>query len=436
MYAAVRNIERRRGVTVDLLIICGDFQGLRSSSDLDALAVPSKYRKMNSFAKYYRGETEAHCLTLLVGGNHEASNALGALYYGGWLAPRIYYLGAAGCVRFRGLRIAGLSGIYNERHYTWHHFETRAKTVDAHLAIRSAYHVREIDVFRLSQLGRPDVFVSHDWPRGIERHGNLVALLQKKPYFRAEVERNDLGSPAAELLLQILKPRRWFAAHLHCRFSARVEHNDQSVTDFLALDKCLPRRDFLQLITLNVPTAGNRQLEYDPQWLAILEHTHGLDSCLPPPQVVRLPSAYPSVDPGRVKAYESLNLIIPTDFQIRPVARIYACNPLSEANPQTDAFLAKLGLRHTVTLPSSHNTPTQREHDPEVIAAVDDAGYAPVNDPNEIDLADDGNDDAEYMRRAAIPLAIVEDPNQIDLDDDDESYVEVPSQSANAPGSA
>lgn len=420
-------------MTADLLIICGDFQGLRSCSDLEALAVPAKYRKMNSFARYYRGEAEAHCLTLLVGGNHEASNALGALYYGGWLAPRIYYMGAAGCVRFRGLRIAGLSGIYNERHYTWHHFETRAKTVDARSAIRSAYHVREIDVFRLSQLGRPDVFVSHDWPRGIERHGNLVALLKQKPYFRADVERNDLGSPAAELLLQILKPRRWFAAHLHCRFSARVEHNDQSVTDFLALDKCLPRRDFLQLVTFNVPTAGNHQLEYDPQWLAILEHTHGLDSCLPPPQVVRLPSAYPSVDPRRVSAFESVNLIIPTDFQFLPVVRIYAHNPLSEANPQTDAFLAKLGLPHTVTLPSSQDAMARHGRNPEQVATVDGDGYAPVDDPNEIYLADDGYDDSGYTRHAPTPLATVDDPNQIDLDDDDESserHVESPSPSA------
>jgi len=52
-----------------------------------------------------------------VGGNHEASNYLWELYYGGWTAPNIYYLGHAGVINFGGARIAGLSGIYNSKHY-------------------------------------------------------------------------------------------------------------------------------------------------------------------------------------------------------------------------------------------------------------------------------------------------------------------------------
>ena len=55
--------------------------------------------------------------TLAVGGNHEASNHLWELHYGGWVAPNIYYLGAAGVVNFGGVRIAGLTGIFNPRHY-------------------------------------------------------------------------------------------------------------------------------------------------------------------------------------------------------------------------------------------------------------------------------------------------------------------------------
>jgi len=43
--------------------------------------------------RYYSGEKTASVLTIFIGGNHEASNYLQELPYGGWVAPKIYYLG-------------------------------------------------------------------------------------------------------------------------------------------------------------------------------------------------------------------------------------------------------------------------------------------------------------------------------------------------------
>lgn len=105
-----------------------------------------------------------------------------------------------------------------------------------------------------------------------------------------QAERGELGSPPNQQLLEALQPDYWFAAHLHCKFAAVVPHNQQAVagsnshpqqqpqqqrqgsagagqfqlpgvgaagagaaeggqkaTRFLALDKCLPHRDFLQV---------------------------------------------------------------------------------------------------------------------------------------------------------------------------------------------
>lgn len=45
------------------------------------------------FPRYYSGEKKAPVLTIFIGGNHEASNHLQELPYGGWVAPNIYYLG-------------------------------------------------------------------------------------------------------------------------------------------------------------------------------------------------------------------------------------------------------------------------------------------------------------------------------------------------------
>lgn len=43
--------------------------------------------------RYYSGEKKAPILTVFIGGNHEASNHMQELPYGGWVAPNIYYLG-------------------------------------------------------------------------------------------------------------------------------------------------------------------------------------------------------------------------------------------------------------------------------------------------------------------------------------------------------
>lgn len=95
--------------------------------------------------RYYSGQKIAPILTIVIGGNHEASNYFWELcvrpsddgdfftadgrpqltakmwvmdrYHGGWLAPNIYYLGCAGVVQFNGIRIAGASGIYKYHDY-------------------------------------------------------------------------------------------------------------------------------------------------------------------------------------------------------------------------------------------------------------------------------------------------------------------------------
>ncbi|RMC02228.1 hypothetical protein DUI87_21395 [Hirundo rustica rustica] len=280
MYETLELLQRRHNVRPDLLLCCGDFQAVRNEADLRCMAVPAKYRHMQTFYRYYSGEKKAPVLTVFIGGNHEASNHLQELPYGGWVAPNIYYLGYAGVVRFRGVRIGGISGIFKSHDYRKGHFECPPYNQQT---IRSAYHVRNIEVFKLKQLKRPiDIFMSHDWPRSIYHYGNKKQLLKMKSFFRQEVESNTLGSPAASELLQHLKPTYWFSAHLHVKFAAFMQHETNSkeelpkATKFLALDKCLPHRDFLQIIDVeHDPNAGD-SLEYDAEWIAVLKATNSL----------------------------------------------------------------------------------------------------------------------------------------------------------------
>jgi len=264
-------------------------------------------------------------------------------FYGGWIAPNIYYLGASGVVTYKGVTIAGLSGIYKRYHYHQGHHERLPYTEDSK---RSIYHIREYDVHKLSLIDPPTVFMSHDWPTGIHRFGDHVGLLRRKAHFREDIERGELGSRPAEELLQRLKPWYWFSAHLHVKFAAFVDHDavaggataggqsvpreelgedeegeivledsdeevqkpaspgkralsssagesdskrlkqenhiaDEKVktgrtTRFLALDKCLPHRDFLQILDIDADptTQYSDSLSYDPKWLAITKTFH------------------------------------------------------------------------------------------------------------------------------------------------------------------
>lgn len=284
IYETIRYLEDREGLKVDLLLCCGDFQAVRNEGDMKCMAVPLKYRHMQTFYKYYSGEKKAPILTIFIGGNHEASNHLQELPYGGWVAPNIYYMGYAGVVRFKGIRIGGLSGIFKSHDYSKGHYEFPPYNPET---LRSVYHVRSIDVFKLKQIQMPmDIFMTHDWPQGIYHYGCIEELIRKKKFLQQEVESSTLGSPAAAELLAHLKPSYWFSAHLHVKFAAYMEHEAKGhsaprTTKFLSLDKCLPHRDFLQVLELAERPGSSEQLEYDPEWLAIMKATDGLQKVSP-----------------------------------------------------------------------------------------------------------------------------------------------------------
>ncbi|CAD7947338.1 unnamed protein product [Amoebophrya sp. A25] len=318
IFDTIVELERHSGEPIDALLCCGDFQSVRNAEDLSNLA-------WADFEKYWRGEKKAPVLTIFVGGNHEASNFLLDLYYGGWVCENIYYLGIAGCIDLvaeRGpgpdfidstgarlgkrevVRLAGMSGIYNHRNSLIGMYERMAVTRDIDTgeakvrltedSMRSAYHVRQFECDKMAMLGeilreepgepvagsseqkaagvfeqhqpatssRPskgrrrkgvDVFLSHDWPRGIWEGGDLEGLLRRKD--RTGVMRRDIGSgvfanPLTRPVLDAVQPRFWFAAHHHVKFASLMKHESGGITRFLSLDKCLPGREFLQVLEI------------------------------------------------------------------------------------------------------------------------------------------------------------------------------------------
>ena len=184
--------------------------------------MPQKYRRMADFHEYYSGARVAPYLTIFIGGNHEASNYLFELYYGGWVAPNIYYMGAANILRLGPLRIAGLSGIWKSYDYPKAHFERLPYNSGEY---HSIFHVRELDVRKLlSVRSQVDIGLSHDWPKGVEWQGPHRWLFQRKDLFEADAISGKLGSVAAAQCLERLRPAYWFSAHLHIKYPALIRH--------------------------------------------------------------------------------------------------------------------------------------------------------------------------------------------------------------------
>lgn len=434
------------------------------------MSVPRKYRAIGDFHEYYNGTRRAPYLTVFVGGNHESSSYLQELYYGGWVAPDIYYLGAANVIRLNGLRIAGLSGIWKGYNFNKPHFERLPYSANE---VKSIYHVREIDTRKLLLLkSQVDIAISHDWPRGIEWKGDHKRLFRQKSHFESDAKSGALGSTAAKQVMDRLRPFRWFAAHLHCKYAAvqRYDSNEAGIeasqkviqegslmangtkneeeididldeeepahlspripnkvenldeidvtsdserpatvlealssqetpsnalngnesivladvraqlpasfsrplppthpieisntrTDFLALDKCLPGRDFLQVLEIEPHQGLNstdqaQGLSYDAEWLAILRVFASHDPHLQSP-VNQGEATYATLINAERKWVEE-NLVrqskmkISTKFDAtapfsdgRDINSIGEEQPMEYSNPQTKAFCELIGI--------------------------------------------------------------------------------------------
>lgn len=439
IYKHIAMLEARNRYKVDLLLICGDFQAVRNHRDLQCMSVPNKYKELGGFYRYYSGQARAPVLTICIGGNHEASNYFHELYHGGWIAPNIYFLGHAGCVQVNGIRIAGISGIFKQHDFKLGQYETLPYGPDA---LRSIYHTREYNVRRLSLLSSPDIFLSHDWPLSIERHGDVQSLIRHKKHFKDEIQQGVFGSPPLMGLLTTLKPQWWFAAHMHTRFEATVvhqgpatarnpdelalfgdlnelqqpvatnpdeividfeddelkdkadSHSEQvaplnpdeiqlsdeehevsferapvsqfSETKFLALDKCLPNRKFLEVIEYPAPVASETpRISLDPEWLAITKAFHPFFSTIKQQNVypteenardlVRKASGWVQqhvMADGKVKFLEDVqrfSISAPVETDERP--RIDYTNlrqPSWYPNPQTEAFCKLLDIKNNI----------------------------------------------------------------------------------------
>ncbi|KAJ8965672.1 hypothetical protein NQ314_003954 [Rhamnusium bicolor] len=223
-------------------------------------------------------------------------------------------------------KIGGLSGIHKSQDYMRGHFE---KSPYDENTKRSVYHIRNLEVFRLKQLSNSlDIFVSHDWPNGI---------------YRDDVESSQLGSKPCEQLLYHIKPKYWFAAHLHCKFAALVTHEDD-----------IPHDEESKI-----------EISYDLEWLTILYLTNHLlsvksiNTFLPGPGGNERYDFTPSEDEKQLvlTKFDS-GLKVPNNFEksapayssTSPKKNSKVNQPEAKLNPQTVLFCEILSIDDPICL--------------------------------------------------------------------------------------
>ena len=123
-------------------------------------------------------------------------------------------------------------------------------------------------------------------------------------------------------------------------------------TRFLALDKCMPHRHFLQVLNIGHQEKDNQSMEltYDEEWLAIVRATHALMPMSRHFDVEAFDQALKAVDLASHRDFvKGIDLAIPRNFSVSAPVHDPQSRTLSKAqrgNPQCDVFFDLLGLAH------------------------------------------------------------------------------------------
>ena len=226
MIEMLKNYETFYNIKLSFILQTGDFQPIRNSEDLKTLAVPSKYKKMGDFHKFYHGEKKFPWNVYFIGGNHEPYGFLDKFPEGGEICPNCFYLGRANKIKIYNIYISGLSGIFNENKFLLPH-----PPVEQIIRIRNKDYTyyNKNDLEKLINLGKTDILIIHDWPEGIVNNS------EKYYYKLRNIGYNITGDRNLRELVEKLQPQLVLCGHHHVRFENNLKLKNGKLVKIVCL---------------------------------------------------------------------------------------------------------------------------------------------------------------------------------------------------------
>jgi len=363
LYKEIKQKEQQKNISIDLVLICGNLQAFRNKNDLKCVDCVEGWKNLGDFNEYFSGKRKATHLTLVIGGQEEASNYLKTLPYGGWIAPNIYYMGYSNVIRYNGLRIGGLSGM-NDKLFD-HLYKTDIVKAGYFERLpfdqrdrRSVCYTRYLDVYRMLQVKNGvDIMFTFDWPLDVLGDKQSTIQCQRKlPFaFQNGDLFNDLGNEMYKNVLDQVMPKHWFAGKVKLNLNKTYRHNLSTVTEFHSLNKYDPKRENCQIFDIDHDPTNKTGLQYDAEWLAILKATDQYVSIereptnQPPESHIFVESSLKSELEADIRKVLKEKLNINRNFAISAPLMCFGIdrNPArtkNYVNPQTSQFCKSLKL--------------------------------------------------------------------------------------------
>jgi len=233
--------EANTGQQLAFVLQVGDFEPQRHEADLTTTPGPKKYRKLGDFADFYTEKAVFPWSLWFIAGNHEPYGFLEQMPQGGQVATNCYYLGRVGTVTLAGLKVVGVSGIYDPER-----FQKQRPDVSLMSKSSSKKYVgfTEAEITQAIALASTDILLLHDWSSGI------ISSTEAEQFGWFD----EVGNEYARLLVESLKPKLVLCGHMHQRYRTKMSWSN-GATDICCLANVKQGKDAIAIFRLS-PAEG------------------------------------------------------------------------------------------------------------------------------------------------------------------------------------